>query len=83
MGWGEVKMETWSPDQPSFDHVGFVGGVIIENKVDIQIGGNRCFDKLRAALLPALRHFWQDSSTVLSLVGRPWLHDQAKASAKI
>lgn len=39
-------------------------------------------DKLRAALLPGLRRFWEDSSAVLSLVGRPWLHDQANASAR-
>ena len=39
-------------------------------------------DKLRAALLPCLRRFWEDSSAVLSLIGRPWLHDQANASAK-
>ena len=39
-------------------------------------------DKLRAALLPGLRRFWEDSSAVLSLVGRPWLRDQANATAK-
>ena len=39
-------------------------------------------DKMRAALLPGLRRFWEDSSAVLSLVGRPWLHDQANATAK-
>lgn len=37
--------------------------------------------KLREALLPGLRRFWEDSVRVLSLVGRPWLHDQANASA--
>jgi transposase len=40
-------------------------------------------EKLREALLPGLRRFWEDSGRVLSLVGRPWLHDQANASAKI
>ena len=40
-------------------------------------------DKLRSALLPGLRLFWEDSALVLSLVGRPWMHDQAKASAGI
>jgi len=39
--------------------------------------------KLRASLLPGLRRYWEDASLVLSLVGRPWLHDQANASAKI
>ena len=37
-------------------------------------------DKLRCALLPGLRRFWEDSSLVLSLVGRPWMHDQANAT---
>ena len=40
-------------------------------------------DKLRTALLPGLRRFWEDSALVLSLVGRPWMHDQANASAGI
>lgn len=40
-------------------------------------------DKLRAALLPGLRRFWEDSSRVLSLIGRPWMHDQANASAGV
>lgn len=40
-------------------------------------------DKLRDALLPGLRRFWEDAGKVLSLVGRPWLHAQANASAKI
>ena len=39
--------------------------------------------KLRAALLPGLRRYWENASLVLSLVGRPWLHDQANASGKI
>jgi transposase len=39
-------------------------------------------DKLRAALLPGLRRFWEDSLLVLSLIGRPWLHEQANASVK-
>ena len=34
-------------------------------------------------LLPGLRRFWEDAGKVLSLVGRPWLHAQANASAKI
>ena len=47
---------------------------------------NALFDsieKLRAALLPGLRRFWEDAAAVLSLVGRPWLHDQANAIVKI
>ncbi len=46
---------------------------------------NALFDsieKLRTALLPGLRRFLEDSAAVLSLVGRPWLHDQANASAR-
>jgi hypothetical protein len=40
-------------------------------------------DRLRSALWPGLQRFWEDSSRVLSLIGRPWLHAQANASAKI
>jgi hypothetical protein len=40
-------------------------------------------EKMRAALLPGLRRFWEDAAAVLSLVGRPWLHDQANATVKI
>jgi transposase len=39
--------------------------------------------KMRQALLPGLRRFWEDSEAVLSLVGRPWLHDEANATVKI
>ena len=35
--------------------------------------------KLRKAMEPFLRRFWEDTATVLSLVGRPWLHTQANA----
>ena len=38
--------------------------------------------KLRAALRPGLRRYWENAALVLSLVGRPWLHDQANTSAK-
>ena len=38
--------------------------------------------KLRDSLLPGLRRYWENASLVLSLVGRPWLHDQANTSAK-
>jgi transposase len=44
---------------------------------------NHCFatiNKLRDALLPGLKRFWESADTVLSLVGRPWLRDQANAS---
>jgi len=43
---------------------------------------NHCYrsiDKLRAALLPALNRFWESTETVLSLIGRPWLRNQANA----
>jgi transposase len=38
--------------------------------------------KLRAALRPGLRRYWENASLVLALVGRPWLHDQANTSVK-
>jgi len=38
--------------------------------------------KLRAALLPGLRRYWENAALVLSLVGRPWLHHQANSSVK-
>jgi hypothetical protein len=44
---------------------------------------NQCYrsiDKLRDALLPSLKRFWQDAQAVLRLVGRPWLQDQANVS---
>ncbi len=44
---------------------------------------NQCYrsiDKLRDALLPSLKRLWQDAQAVLSLVGRPWLQDQANVS---
>lgn len=40
----------------------------------------RSIDKLRDALLPSLKRFWQDAQAVLRLVGRPWLQDQANVS---
>lgn len=43
----------------------------------------KSINKMRLALLPGLRRFWEDSATVLSLVGRPWLHDQANATVRI
>ena len=47
---------------------------------------NHCYksiDKLRAALLPGLKRFWEDAEAVLSLVGRPWLRDQANVSCPV
>lgn len=38
-------------------------------------------DSLRDALLPGLKRFWEDSALVLSLIGRPWLQDQANTSS--
>ncbi|NBV35212.1 MAG: IS630 family transposase [Proteobacteria bacterium] len=38
--------------------------------------------KLRKAMEPALRRFWEDAAAVLSLVGRPWLHSEANVSYK-
>jgi transposase len=42
--------------------------------------GNRIFasvEELREAMLPALKHFWNDAESVLSLIGRGWMRDQA------
>jgi transposase len=39
-------------------------------------------EKMRSALLPGLHRFWEDLAAVLSLVGRPWLHAQASATAR-
>jgi transposase len=41
---------------------------------------HRSIDALRDALLPGLRRFWEDATRVLSLIGRPWLQDQANTS---
>ena len=37
-------------------------------------------ETLRDALLPGLRRFWEDAAQVISLIGRPWLRDQANTS---
>ena len=37
-------------------------------------------DALRDALLPGLCRFWDDATKVISLIGRPWLRDQANTS---
>lgn len=45
--------------------------------------GNRVFDTvedLRHAMLPVLQQWWSLPQRVLSLIGRPWLHNQANAS---
>lgn len=36
--------------------------------------------KLRAAMKPTLRRYWEDPAAVLSLIGRPWMHAQLNAS---
>lgn len=38
-------------------------------------------EALRDALLPGLKRYWQDATRVLSLIGRPWLQDQANATS--
>lgn len=48
--------------------------------------GNRVFEtieQLREATTPILKSWWEDKERVLSLVGRPWMQDQANASLKI
>lgn len=45
--------------------------------------GNRVFEtieELREATMPILIRWWQDAGSVLQLIGRPWLRDQANAS---
>lgn len=45
--------------------------------------GNRVFDtinQLRRAVLPALERYWDHPASVLRLVGRPWILDQANAT---
>jgi len=47
--------------------------------------GNRIFEtieELREAMAPVLAEWWTDPQRVLSLVGRPWLQDQANTSSK-
>lgn len=47
--------------------------------------GNRVFEtiqQLREATTPILKRWWEDTERVLSLIGRPWLQDQANASLK-
>jgi hypothetical protein len=38
---------------------------------------------MRLALLPGLCRFWEDLVAGLSLIGRPWLHDQANIIVRI
>lgn len=42
----------------------------------------KTIDDLRQSLVPGLRRYWEDAKLVLSLIGRPWLHDQANTTAK-
>jgi hypothetical protein len=47
--------------------------------------GNRIFETiehLREATIPILKRWWEDTERVLSLIGRPWLQDEANASCK-
>ena len=46
----------------------------LANRVHASIG------KLRAAMKPTLRRYWEDPVAVLSLIGRPWMHAQLNAS---
>lgn len=39
-------------------------------------------EALREAMTPILRSWWEAPERVLSLIGRPWLQDQANASSK-
>ena len=47
--------------------------------------GNRIYktiEELRESMDGVLQRWWGDAEKVLSLIGRPWLHDQANASWK-
>ena len=41
---------------------------------------HRTIEALRDALLPGLKRYWEDATRVISLIGRPWLRDQANTS---
>ena len=43
---------------------------------------HRSIEALRDALLPGLRRFWEDANRVISLIGRPWLRDQANTLSR-
>ena len=49
-------------------------------KDEVSNHGFATINKLRDALLPALKRFWDSADTVLSLLGRPWLRNQANVS---
>ena len=38
--------------------------------------------ELREVHYPTLKRFWADAQAVLSLIGRPWLQPQAKATVE-
>lgn len=38
--------------------------------------------KLRKAMKPALVRFCEDTAAILSVIGRPWLHSEAKVLSK-
>lgn len=41
---------------------------------------HRTIEALRDALLPGLKRYWEDATRVISLIGRPWLRNQANTS---
>jgi len=48
-GWREVEVETGVPFQPPFDFRRLVGGVVIDNQVDIQAGKGLAVDPVQEA----------------------------------
>ena len=79
-GRGEVEMEAWVAKQTALDRRGLVGGVVVEDEVDGQVGGHLGVDRSRNARNSLAR--WRLRSeaitaplTVLSAANRlvvPW-----------
>ena len=43
-GWREVQVKPGVPQQPAVDHRGFVGAVVVEDQVDLEVLGHRSID---------------------------------------
>ena len=59
----EVDMPAWPLDQPAANDLGFVGGVIVHDKVDIEVRGDVRFDfveKLAELARPMTRIAFSD-----------------------
>jgi transposase len=51
---------------------------ILKDELANQVHGS--IAKLRAAMKPTLRRYWEDPGAVLRLIGRPWMYAQLNAS---